>query len=170
MSRFSQKFVACMHKNGREVSFGFFLVFFWIFFRFLGFPCVFLFFWVCSFRILTFSSPLSSFSLQFHVFPIFLVFVPFILLHSLSLPMKHGCCCICSCCMSCFVLPFFSLFYFLFLRAVLGRGVAVRGVILKNKSWRGIGGEGAAPPPPDALGVVAFVRVAFLVLFFSFYS
>ena len=31
---------------------------------------------------------------------------------------------------------------------VLGRGVAVRGVILKNKkSWRGVGGEGAAPPP-----------------------
>ena len=93
------------------------------------------------------------------MFPNFLVFVPFILLHSLSLPMKHGCCCMCSCCISCFVLPFFSLFLcFLFLRAVLGRGVAVRGVILKNKKAGG------------GLGVVAFVRVAFLVLFFSFYS
>ena len=85
--------------------------------------------------------------------------------------MKHGCCCICSCCMSCFVLPFFSLFLcFLFLRAVLGRGVAVRGVILKIKKLEGDWGGGRSACPPNALGVVAFVRVAFLVLFFNFFS
>ena len=50
----------------------------------------------------------------------------------------------------------------LLLLLLLGRGVAVRRVIFKNKK--------AAPSPPDALGVVAFVRAAFLVLFFSFYS
>ena len=103
----------------------------------------------------------------------FFVFVPFILLHSLSLAMKHGCCCICSCCMSCFVLPFFSLFLcFLFLRAVLGRGVAVKKEesSLNIKKLEGDWGGGRSASPPDALGVVAFVRVAFLVLFFSFYS
>ena len=59
----------------------------------MGFPCVFLFFWYFPFILLDF--PVNSdvfftfvsFSLQFHVFPIFLVFVPFILLHSLSVPM-----------------------------------------------------------------------------------
>ena len=55
-----------------------------------------------------------------------------------------------------------SLLLLLLLLLLLGRGVAVRGVIFKNKK--------AAPSPPDALGVVAFVRAAFLVLFFSFYS
>ena len=65
----------------------------------------------------------------------------------------------------------FSLFLcFLFLRAVLGRGVAVRGVILKNKKAGGGLGGGRSASPPNALGLVAFVRVAFLVLFFSFFS
>ena len=47
---------------------------------------------------------------------------------------------------------------------------AVRGVILKNKKAGGGLGGGRSASPPDALGVVAVVRVAFLVLFFSFYS
>ena len=42
--------------------------------------------------------------------------------------------------------------------------MAVRGVSLKIKKL-----EGVAPSPPDALGVVAFVRVACLVLFFRFF-
>ena len=132
-------------------------------------------------------------------------------------PRCIGCCCICSCCMSCFVLPFFSLFLcFLFLRAVLGSGVAVRGVILKNKkAGGGLGGRAQRVPPrcigcccicsccmsccvlhylattttttttttsqqrpkrkpteaksQKPLGVVAFVRVACLVLFFRFF-
>ena len=45
----------------------------------------------------------------------------------------------------------------------------MRGVILKKKKMEGGWGGGAAPSPPDALGVVAFVRVAFLVLFFRFF-
>ena len=73
-------------------------------------------------------------------------------------------------CMFCLVFPFFSLFLcFLFLRTVLGRGVAVRGVILKNKKAGGGLGGGRSASPPDALGVVAFVRFAFLVLFFRFF-
>ena len=73
-------------------------------------------------------------------------------------------------CMFCLVFPFFSLFLcFLFLRTVLERGVAVRGVILKKKKMEGGLGGGRSASPPDALGVVAFVRVAFLVLFFRFF-
>ena len=46
----------------------------------------------------------------------------------------------------------------------------MRGVILKNKNaGGGLGGRAQRLPPPDALGVVAFVRVAFLVLFFRFF-
>ena len=52
---------------------------------------------------------------------------------------------------------------------VLGRGVAVRGVILKNKKAGGGLGGRAQRLPPNALGVVAFVRVACLVLFFRFF-
>ena len=47
--------------------------------------------------------------------------------------------------------------------------MAVRGVILKNKKAGGGLGGGRSASPPDALGVVAFVRVAFLVLFFRFF-
>ena len=43
-------------------------------------------------------------------------------------------------------------FVFLFLRAVLGRGVAVRGVILKNKKAGGGLGGGRSASPPDAFG------------------
>ena len=50
-----------------------------------------------------------------------------------------------------------------FFLVLMGRGVAVRGVSLKIKKL-----EGASPP--DALGVVAFVRVACLVLLFRFFS
>ena len=70
-----------------------------------------------------------------------------------------------------------------FLRGALRSNVAARGCSLKKKGWRGVGGEGAAPPPqmhsaslqplkkkaggglgeraqrlpPDAVGVFAFV-------------
>ena len=42
-------------EKGPEVNFGFFFVFFWISFRFLGFPCVFLLFLVFSFHFARFS-------------------------------------------------------------------------------------------------------------------
>ena len=58
-----------------------------------------------------------------------------------------------------------SVFFFV----LMGRGVAVRGVILKNKKAGGGLGRGRSASPPDALGVVALVRVAFLVLFFRFF-
>ena len=45
----------------------------------------------------------------------------------------------------------------------------MRGVILKNKKAGGGLGGRAQRLPPNALGVVAFVRVAFLVLFFRFF-
>ena len=41
--------------SGREVNFGILFVFFWIFFRFLGFPCVFLLFLVFSLHVARFS-------------------------------------------------------------------------------------------------------------------
>ena len=64
-------------------------------------------------------------------------------------PRCIGCCCICSMhvlfCSS-FFIPSSNVFLcFFLLLAVLGRGVAVRGVILKDKkNWRGVGG-GATP-------------------------
>ena len=74
-------------------------------------------------------------------------------------------------CMFCLVFPFFSLFLcFLFLRTVLGRGVAVRGVILKNKkAGGGVGGEGAAPPPQMHWVLLHLFGLHFLVLFFRFF-
>ena len=53
---------------GREVNFGFFFVFFLIFFRFLGFPCVFLFFLVFSFHFARFSCEFWRF---LHLCPLF---------------------------------------------------------------------------------------------------
>ena len=47
--------------------------------------------------------------------------------------------------------------------------MAVRGVILENKKAGGGLGGGRSASPPDALGVVAFVRVACLVLFLPFF-
>ena len=47
--------------------------------------------------------------------------------------------------------------------------MAVRGVSLKIKKLEGGWGGGRSASPPDALGVVAYVRVAFLVLFFRFF-
>ena len=41
---------------------------------------------------------------------------------------------------------------------------------LKIKKLEGGWGRGRSASPPDALGVVALVRVAFLVLFFRFFS
>ena len=47
-----------------------------------------------------------------------------------------------------FFRQFCLLLLVIFLRDVLGSNVAVRGGNLKQlKSWRGVGGEGAAPPP-----------------------
>ena len=100
-----------------------------------------------------------------HVFSFFFWYFPFILL---DFPVNSDV-------FFTFVLFFLAVpcvsyfFGFLFLRAVLGRGVAVRGVILKNKKAGGGLGGRAQRLPPDALGVVAFVRVAFLVLFFRFF-
>ena len=47
--------------------------------------------------------------------------------------------------------------------------MAVRGVSLKIKKLEGGWGEGAAPPPQMHWVFVAFVHVAFLVLFFRFF-
>ena len=100
-----------------------------------------------------------------HVFSFFFWYFPFILL---DFPVNSDV-------FFTFVLFFLAVpcvsyfFGFLFLRAVLGRGVAVRGVILKNKKAGGGLGGGRSASPPDALGVVAFVRVACLVLFFRFF-
>ena len=46
----------------------------------------------------------------------------------------------------------------------------MRGVILKNKKAGGGWGGGRSASPPNALGVVAFVRVACFVLFFRFFA
>ena len=107
---------SCM-LNGREVNFVFFLVFFDFLFVFWVSHVFSFFFWY--FPVILLDFPVNSdvfftfvlFLLAVPCVSYFFVFVPFILLHSLSLPMKHGCCCICSCCMSCFVLPFFPCSY-----------------------------------------------------------
>ena len=54
--------------KGREVNFGFFFVFFWNFFRFLGFPCVFVLFLVFSFHFARFSCEFWRF---LHLCPLF---------------------------------------------------------------------------------------------------
>ena len=50
----------------------------------------------------------------------------------------------------CYSVSFCCLFFFFFLLLLLlllvGKGVAARGGNLKKTSWRGVGGEGAAPP------------------------
>ena len=45
----------------------------------------------------------------------------------------------------------------------------MKGVILKIKKLEGGWGGGRSASPPNALGVVALVRVACLVLFFRFF-
>ena len=162
-----------MIKKGREVSFGIFLVFFLEFFSFFGFPMCFpFFFWYFPFILLDFpvnSDVFFTFVLFFLAVPCVSYFLGFcsfhfatffvttnetwVLLHLFVLHVLF--------CSS----VFFLVLLFFFLRAVLGRGVAVRGVILKNKSWRGIGGEGAAPPPQ-----MHWVLLHLFVLHFLFCS
>ena len=96
-----------------------------------------------------------------HVFSFFFWYFPFILL---DFPVNSDV-------FFTFVLFFLAVpcvsffFGFLFLRAVLGRGVAVRGVILKNKKAGGGLGEGAAPPPQ-----MHWVLLHLFVLHFLFCS
>ena len=76
-------------------------------------------------------------------------------------------------CMFCLVFPFFSLFLcFLFLRTVLGRGVAVRGVILKNKKAGGGLGGRAQRLPPRCIGCCCICSCCiscFVLPFFSLF-
>ena len=55
----------------------------------------------------------------------------------------------------------------LFLRGALRSGVAVRGCNLKKKGWRGVGGEGAAPPPQ--MHSAPLHLLFFLCIFFVFF-
>ena len=141
---------------------------------FLSFCSIFL--WI-----LTFSSPLSSFSLQFHVFPIFLFFCFFVLFleevwrwEESSLKMKklegvegegaapppqmHWVL------LHLFVLHvlFCSSVFFLVL---MGRGVAVRGVSLKIKELEGGWGGGRSASPQ-----MHWVLLHLFVLHFLFCS
>ena len=97
-----------------------------------------------------------------HVFSFFFWYFPFMLL---DFPVSSGV-------FFTFVLFFLAVpcvsyfFGFLFLRAVLGRGVAVRGVILKNKkAGGGLGGRRCAPPPQ-----MHWVLLHLFVLHFLFCS
>ena len=90
-------------------------------------------------------------------------------------PRCIGCCCICSCCISCFVLPFFFLilmsYVFWFFVCSWKRGVAVRGVILKNKKAGGGLGGRAQRLPPRCIGCCCICSCCiscFVLPFFSY--
>ena len=59
--------------------------------------------------------------------------------------------------------------FFRFFPCSYGKRCGGERSFLENKKAGGGLGGGRSASPPDALGVVAFVRVAFLVLFFRFF-
>ena len=59
--------------------------------------------------------------------------------------------------------------FFLFFPCSYGKRRGGERSFLETKNAGGGLGGGRSASPPDALGVVAFVRVAFLVLFFRFF-
>ena len=103
-----------------------------------------------------------------HVFSFFFWYFPFILL---DFPVNSGV-------FFTFVLFFLAVpcvsyfFVFLFLRAVLGRGVAVRGVILKHKKAGGGLGGRAQRLPPRCIGCCCICSCCiscFVLPFFSLF-